>query len=341
MKFDIVVGNPPYQESREDTRDDAIYNYFYDLARKTAPKYTLISPARFLFNAGSTDKKWNKKMLTDKHLKVIYYEQNSAKVFSNTDIKGGVVVLYRDETKDFDEIGTFTSFEELNSVIHKVVPLNLETLDTIMSGQGIYKFTSEMHNEHPEVRGILSESHPNDVGTGVLETLNNILFFEHKPADEYEYVQILGRYQNERVYHWIRKNYINEPYAHEKYRVVLPKANGTGILGEVLSTPLITAPLVGFTQTFISIGSFKNELEASNVLKYIKSKFVRTMLGILKITQDNPKNKWKMVPLQDFTSNSDIDWTKSIPDIDQQLYAKYGLDKNEINFIENKVKAMN
>lgn len=76
-------------------------------------------------------------------------------------------------------------------------------------------------------------------------------------------------------------------------------------------------------------------------MKYIKTKFARTLLGLLKITQDNPPAKWKFVPLQDFTSNSDIDWTQSIHDIDLQLYKKYGLDEKEIEFIETKVKEMN
>jgi superfamily II DNA or RNA helicase len=141
MKFDAVVGNPPYQESRDNTRDEAIYNYFYDLAKNIAPKYCLISPARFLFNAGSTDKDWNKKMLQDKHIKVEYYEQNSSVIFPNTDIKGGVAILYRDASKDFGAINTFTSFEELNGISIKVSQHTTETLDTIMSGQGIYRFT--------------------------------------------------------------------------------------------------------------------------------------------------------------------------------------------------------
>lgn len=64
------------------------------------------------------------------------------------------------------------------------------------------------------------------------------------------------------------------------------------------------------------------------------------MLGVLKITQDNPPEKWKYVPLQDFTSASDIDWTQSVADIDRQLYAKYGLDDEEIQFIESHVKEM-
>ncbi len=76
------------------------------------------------------------------------------------------------------------------------------------------------------------------------------------------------------------------------------------------------------------------------MLKYVKSKFTRSLLGILKITQDNNRETWKYVPLQDFTQNSDIDWTKTIPEIDQQLYKKYGLSEEEINFIETKVKEM-
>lgn len=91
VKFDAIVGNPPYQESAkgESTKDTPIYHYFYNLAEKFATRYCLISPARFLFKAGSTDKEWNQKMLNDEHLKVVFYEQDSANVFPTTDIKGG------------------------------------------------------------------------------------------------------------------------------------------------------------------------------------------------------------------------------------------------------------
>lgn len=122
--------------------------------------------------------------------------------------------------------------------------------------------------------------------------------------------------------------------------MLLPKSNGSGTLGEVVSTPLIGTPLIGYTRTFIGIGSFKTEFQANAALKYVKSKFARVMLGVLKVTQDNNPGKWKYVPLQDFTENSDIDWSKTIPEIDQQLYKKYGLDEDEINFIETKVKEM-
>lgn len=112
-------------------------------------------------------------------------------------------------------------------------------------------------------------------------------------------------------------------------------------MGEVLSTPLIGEPLIGYTQTFISIGSFDNRFEAESCMKYIKSKFARTMLGIKKVTQNNKtKITWSKIPLQDFTEDSDVDWSKSISDIDKQLYKKYGLSDHEISFIETHVKEM-
>lgn len=72
-----------------------------------------------------------------------------------------------------------------------------------------------------------------------------------------------------------------------------------------------------------------------------KTKFLRVLLGVLKITQDNNREVWRMIPLQDFTDKSDIDWSKSISEIDQQLYKKYGLDDDETEFIESHVKEMN
>ena len=148
-------------------------------------------------------------------------------------------------------------------------------------------------------------------------------------------MQFLGLVNNKRVYYWGIKRYQAIPDSFYKYKVFVPKANGSGALGEVLSTPLI-----GATKSFLSIGSFETLNEAENCLKYVKSKFARTMLGVLKVTQDNPSEKWKYVPLQDFTSQSDIDWSQSVAEIDRQLYKKYGLADNEIEFIETHVKEM-
>lgn len=139
---------------------------------------------------------------------------------------------------------------------------------------------------------------------------------------------------------YIRREYVCNHENLNKYKVLLPKANGIGEVGESFSTPIIGEPNVGHTQTFLSIGNFDTKREVENVIAYIKTKFCRACLSILKVTQDNPPEKWKYVPLQDFTSNSDIDWSKSIHEIDLQLYKKYGLDEKEIEFIETHVKEM-
>ena len=165
-------------------------------------------------------------------------------------------------------------------------------------------------------------------------------FFDEKPDDGNEYVQILGLLNNKRFFKWIRRDYIlpsDENKNFDTFKIFVPKSNGSGALGEVLSNPIVGEPLVGCTQTFITIGAFDSRAEAETCLTYIKSKFARAMLGILKITQDNPSSSWAKVPLQDFSSGSDIDWRGNV---DDQLYRKYGLDESEIDFIERHVKAM-
>lgn len=343
MKFDFVIGNPPYQEEKEDNgRQPPIYDKFMDSSYQISDKVLLISPARFLFNAGQTPKEWNKKMLSDPHLKVLMYEQDSSKVFPNTDIKGGVAITYRDANTNFGEIGSFTTFSELNSITKKVEnnkSFSKGAFAKLISSRGIYRFTNDVFEENPKMIKGRSK------GTGNMITSNSFdlfpdIFTIDKPESTEEYIQIFGRVRNQRVYRWIKKRYVIINDFLEKYNVFVPEANGTGAIGEVLSTPLIGAPLIGVTDTFISIGKFDKEIYAKACLKYIKSKFARTMLGVLKATQHNPKQTWKYVPLQDFTSSSDIDWTKSVHEIDLQLYDKYGLTAEERNFIETNVKEM-
>lgn len=345
MKFDFVIGNPPYNEDFNNSGDNAnfakpIYHLFIDEARKVSDKVALIHPARFLFNAGSTPKDWNKKILSDKHFKVLCYEPNSAQVFPETDIKGGVAITYYDAGKTFDPIGTFTAFEELNSILKKVKPRIKQPLGTVISGRGVYRLSAKALDEHPEIEDIQSKGHKFDVGTGAFQKLEEIVFFKEKPLDKNEYVKFLGLVKGKRVWYWARKDFLDPPDSFYTFKVFIPEANGSGALGEVLSTPLIGAPLIGATETFLSIGAFATEGEAANCLKYVKSKFARAMLGVLKITQHNTRDKWKYVPLQNFTSSSDIDWSQSIAEIDRQLYAKYGLSAEEIAFIESHVKEM-
>lgn len=343
MKFDVVIGNPPYQEETEgrSSSSNPIYNYFMDESFQLADQVCLVTPARFLFNAGQTPKKWNKERLSDPHFNVPYYEQDSSKVFVNTDIKGGVAIIYRDRNKILGPIDIFITIPELAKLYKTVFksPNFGESLSKIIYPRTSYKLTKKLHEDYPKVHKYLSCGHDLDLSSNIFERLD-FIFFDKKPKDGFEYIRILGRYNNQRMFKWVRKDYIIDHPNLEKYKVFLPKSNGSGAIGEVLSTPLVGEPLVGGTETFMSFGAFDTKFEAEACLTYIKTKFARAVLGILKITQDNPVGVWKFVPLQDFTNKSDIDWTQSIPDIDRQLYAKYKLSQEEIDFIEAKVRAM-
>lgn len=339
VKFDVLIGNPPYQEDTDNNRDTPIYHHFMELSYAIADKVVLITPGRFLFKAGQTPKNWNEKMLADEHLKVIYYEQKSSEIFPNTDIKGGIVVTYHNSEEKFGAIGQFISIPELNGILHKVVNReDFQPISNIHFGNSTYKLTKKVYEDFPEFEERVSRAERFSVGSNVFERFSEI-FFDAKQNDDD--IQIYGRKNNERTYQWVKREYISSHPNLDKYKIFVPGANGSGALGEVLSTPLIGEPLIGYTQTFISFGAFDNKEEAENLLKYIKTKFARVMLGTLKITQNNKtKEVWKNVPLQNFTSTSDIDWSQSIAEVDQQLYKKYGLSEEEIQFIESKVKEM-
>ena len=324
MKFDVIIGNPPYQEDVGAGSEYPIYQYFMEEAYKTSNKVCLITPARFLFNAGGTPKKWNNKMLNDEHLKVELYEQNSANIFPETDIKGGIAITYRDSNKVFGKIGTFTHFEELNSILNKVKKISSIYFDSIHHSFNSIRVSNRLNFKKLEAN--------------IFEKLPELFSDAKRNSD----IKVFGLLNKKRVYKYTIDDIVEDNGNLNAYKVLVPKANGTGAIGEVLSTPLIGEPLIGYTRTFISFGAFDNRKEAENCLKYVKTKFARTMLGVLKITQNNETSRvWSYVPLQNFTNNSDIDWTKSINDIDKQLYKKYGLSDKEISFIEEKVKEMN
>ena len=339
MKFDFVIGNPPYQdETLGENKGFAppIYHEFMDASYEVANVVELIHPARFLFNAGSTPKAWNQKILNDAHFKILHYEADASKIFPNTDIMGGVAISYRDSRKNFGAIDTFTPYNILNRILCKVRDsCGVEPFSSIVVTSYAYHFTEQLYIDLPVLKTRLSKGHKYDLKSNVLEKLPEI-FFENMPQDGRKYIRILGREKNKRIYKYIRRDYINVVKNLDKYKIFIPKANGSKLFGE----PVLATPGIGATETFLSIGIFDTEAEINAVTKYIKSKFARSLLGVLKTTQDLTPEKWKYVPLQDFTPSSDIDWSVSVAEIDRQLYAKYGLTQEEIAFIESHVKEM-
>ena len=341
--FDYVIGNPPYNENFENSGDNGnyakpVYNQFMDAANDVADKVELIHPARFLFNAGSTPEVWNNKMLNDEHFKVLHYEANSATVFPNTDIKGGIAISYRDDTQYFGAIKTFTAFHELSGIVNKAAASD-EAKSVASKVYTQMRFDLDaLYVDYPEYKSIIGSNGKDKRFRN--NAFDKIKIFTDTPKGTDD-IKVLGILKNKRTWKYIPLKYVDMSHENiNKWKVLVPRANGSGALGEVLSTPLIGEPLIGYTQSFIGIGSFDTEFEAASAVKYIKSKFARVILGVLKVTQDNDRGVWKLIPLQDFTPASDIDWSKSIHDIDLQLYRKYGLDEKEIGFIESHVKEM-
>ena len=335
MKIDAIIGNPPYQVTVEGNgRSKPVYHLFMDLACQISQRVSLITPARYLFNAGFTPTDWNSKMLNDEHFKVVNYKANSTEVFPSVDIKGGVAVMYRDSTQKFGKIGVFKAFPELNQIASKVEKLHEKSLVEIVYAESSYRFDTSK----PEIERLVSDRLNGDkkIISNIFDKLPDLFTEEQRPRA----IGFYGRTKGGRCFRYADRKLFEKHPNLDKYKVIVPESNGSGAIGEVLSTPLIGEPLIGVTQTFLTIGAFDTRAEAEACLKYVKTKFARTMLGLLKATQHNPKETWRLVPLQDFTDRSDIDWSQSVADIDRQLYRKYGLEEKEIAFIEEKVRAM-
>lgn len=339
--FDYVIGNPPYQENVENEGDRAnpIYNKFMDAAYSVADCVELIHPARFLFNAGQTPKVWNNKMLNDEHFTVLYYEPDASKVFANTEIKGGVAITLRHDKRIYGAIGVFTSYSELTKILGKVsiVAGSHPRLDSIIASQGLFHFSNSFFAQHPYATSVMGKGTGSKIVSSVMEKLPEI--FMDNPLSDSD-IRFMGRIQNQRSYKYINRNFIEDnPYL-DKFKLFVPEANGSGKFGEALASPIVGYPGEGSADTYLSAGRFDTEVEPKNLERYMKTKFFRALLGVKKVTQHCPPHVWEMIPLQNFTTSSDIDWSKSIREIDLQLYRKYDLNEKEIEFIETHVKEM-
>lgn len=347
VKINAIVGNPPYQvmASGDANGSDPVYHLFIDLAAKLGERSTLIHPARFLFKAGKTPKDWNEKMLNDPHFKIVDYWVDSSFVFPGVSITGGIAVSLTDKSKEFGKIGFFSAYPVLHSLVQKVNVSGNNSFSTIVGPRELYRLTEALYKEHPQLEGRQSKGHQFSMGANIFSVFPE-LFHISKPDDDAKYVQVFGRINNQRGFMWCKEAYVSIAENLHRYKVVISKADGAaGVVGNpiparILGKIEVLYPDVAYTDTFIGIGAFSHESYAIACQKYLQTKFARTMLGTIKVTQDNSKELWSNVPLQDFTENSDIDWSKNVAEIDAQLYAKYNLSDEEITFIESMIKAM-
>ena len=366
MKFNAIVGNPPYQKETKNTSDEQIYNHFMDLSYVLSDETVLITPAKFLYNAGKTPEEWNKKMLNDKHLKIIYHEIDSNKVFPETSINGGIVITYHNNKKEFEPITFFGASNEIVSIKDKVVKnKSFESIKDMVYLQNKFNL-EQLNKDFPSIHNkIGSKGKEKRILSSAFEKLKEV-FSEDEDIGK---VKILGNYKNEkRIYRFIDKKYLDNYGNLEKYKIIMSATDGaSGIIGSpiparIVGKQQIAIPGEGYTQTFISIGNFDNKEECSNLSKYLMSKFARFMIGTMKATNGLKQNIWINLPKQDFKNHDDnkikkdknlIDWSKSITKLDEkankkyncktinqidaQLYSKYRLSEEEVQYIEKMI----
>lgn len=354
VKFDVIIGNPPYQENDNGRRDDGagknasaspLYHKFIMSSIQISDIQCFIIPGRWAFGAGKGLKDFSSKMLNDPSIQSFVYYQNSKEIFPDNDIKGGIAYFTRNtehkgkanitiHTKNNKEIsrtdylntansGRLIIYNELGTILNKVYNKKYNSfvsISTIISGRNPYGLQTNFF------------ANPKKAGIDKLMDLRN-------DVSDFRVIG-LGAKQS-RMEKFISSNeiiprggdYINV------WKVFSPYAYGSGAFGETIPDPFIGEPGDIVTETFLRFGCFETKLEAENLLKYIKTKFFRALVGILKVTQHSTTT-YEFIPLQRFTKDSNIDWTKSIQDIDRQLYEIYNFSKDEINFIEDYVKPM-
>jgi hypothetical protein len=366
LMFNAVIGNPPYMETSDvNNRQNPIYHHFYELAELLSDVYTLITPARFLFNAGLTPSEWNQKMLNNEHLKVVFYTADSSKLFPNTNINGGVTITMGNARETYKPIGKFIPDDTLKVIASKFEGYREsgQNISSIMfGGRSDLKFNEAFLQAYPHTKEDrlayiqlkrpavtkLGQNEEYELKSSTFEALDYV--FKENVEDTSNYYHLFGLIKSKRGWRYIEKKFMSPRYPDhnniDKYKIFVSKADGAaGTIGKPIPAQICGHPQIGepndsSTSTFISIGAFDTLEEVENCAKYFKTKFFRCLLGILKKTQDNPPSVWSYIPLQNFTSDSDIDWQQEIGNIDIQLFEKYQLSEKERDYIQSMVKPM-
>lgn len=332
MKFDVIIGNPPYQLSDGGAQASAgaIYNKFIEQAIKLKPRYlSMIVPSRW-FTGGKNLNEFREKMLHDNRLKIINDFPNASECFPGVEIKGGVNYFLWERDYNGDcTINTHSGGKIVSSAKRPLLEKDCEIFIRNNELVSIYRKVSS--KKEKSFMEIVSSMKPYGIRGDFFQNPSKYGLPPIKDKKFDKCLTIHGLLNNKRIEKYIDKKYpLPKTELIGGYKLFMARNQGSGIFGEAFSEPIFAKPNELCTETFIVIGLFNSEEEMKNCYSYIKTKFFRAMVGVRKIDQGAPQGVYKYVPIQDFSKP----WT------DEELYKKYELSKEEIDFIEKNVQPM-
>jgi len=332
MKFDAVVGNPPYQltDGSGGTNDAPIYQHFVESSQKVTSKYaSLIIPSRW-FTTGRENLlgDFRAKMLNNPGIRMLFTFTNSRDVFPSVEIKGGLCYYLYDATYSGDCLYTLVQDGQRNALKRRLGDFDILIREPKLAAI-VKKISGQIGPKEETVSSLISTDTPFGIPTNPQSSKKNpmkVFPSEGKGHD----TKLLYLEKMERKIAYIDGGRITKNAADiYKDKVFVPKAGGSGTDPYVIGKPEYSSPKSVCSQTFL-YAAFDSQSEAKNFITYMKTKFFRVLVSACKISQDAPSKAYRFVPKQDFSKP----WT------DTELYAKYGLTDDEISFIESTIKPM-
>lgn len=333
MKFDVIIGNPPYQLNDGGAQASAIpiYHKFIEQAKNLNPRFiSMIIPSRW-FSGGRGLEEFRKNMLSDERLKIINDYPDAMECFPGVQIKGGVnYFLWENDYRGECEINTYQNGEVISSMKR---PLIENGCDVFIRNNNIISIFRKVNSKmEKSFMDIVSPMKPYGLRGDFFKNQSkyNLPPVSEDPGEDCLIIYGLDA-KMKRSKRYVEKKYpIPKKELIAGYKMFMARNQGSGKFGEAFSTPIFAKPNELCTETFIVIGCFDSEKEMENCYSYIKTKFFRTMVGVRKNDQGAGQNIYKYVPMQDFTKP----WT------DEILYKKYNLTEEEIEYIEENVLPM-